>query len=603
MTQLFPLRSVVRALLTIEQILSWADDFIACTGRWPSRTDGPVRLAGTTWAAVDACLKCGHRGLDPGSSLAKLLQEHRGRSHALYRPHLTIAQILVWADAHYERTRTWPRREPTPVCGVPGESWLAIDSALRDGRRGLKGGMSLARILQEHRGVRNHKNAPQLNAACILAWADAHCEHTGTWPSQTSGPILDAPGENWAAVNAALLVGVRGLPGKSSLAKLLREHRGPDGYLPQLNYKLVLAWADAHFLRTGDWPTAASGSIPEAPGKSWKAIDAALRCGIRCRGWDTLSRFLDRHRDTTGNVWRPSLSKALILAWADAHHARTDEWPTILSHHFGHEEENSWRSIDAFLRRGGRSLPAGSSLAQLLSAERGASPPDASSPLTEGLILYWADAHFARSGYWPTRKRGRVLHAPHETWSAIAAALETGDRGLPGGTSLARLLAEKRLVPNYRERPPLTIEQILAWADAYHLRTGQWPKRRYGGIDNAPGETWHAIHRALSKGLRGLPGGDSLAELLRRQRGVRKPKKSLPALPVEMIEKWVLAHKKRMGAWPKRHSGLVQWNGESWHAIDQALRQGLRGLPGGSSLSKFICDLLSRVAPTLAGTR
>jgi hypothetical protein len=35
-------------------------------------------------------------------------------------------------------------------------------------------------------------------------------------------------------------------------------------------------------------------------------------------------------------------------------------------------------------------------------------------------------------------------------------------------------------------------------------------------VREAPGLTWHAINLALYKGLRGLPGGDSLARLLVR---------------------------------------------------------------------------------------
>jgi hypothetical protein len=36
----------------------------------------------------------------------------------------------------------------------------------------------------------------------------------------------------------------------------------------------------------------------------------------------------------------------------------------------------------------------------------------------------------------------------------------------------------------------------------------------------APGETWVAIDAALAHGHRGLPGGDSVARLLARRRGV-----------------------------------------------------------------------------------
>jgi hypothetical protein len=67
-------------------------------------------------------------------------------------------------------------------------------------------------------------------------------------------------------------------------------------------------------------------------------------------------------------------------------------------------------------------------------------------------------------------------------------------------------------------KPPLTVEQILAWADAHHARAGTWPTARSGPVANAPVETWKAIDHALVRGHRGLPEGDSLARLLNRHR-------------------------------------------------------------------------------------
>jgi hypothetical protein len=71
-----------------------------------------------------------------------------------------------------------------------------------------------------------------------------------------------------------------------------------------------------------------------------------------------------------------------------------------------------------------------------------------------------------------------------------------------------------------RKRPRLTVEQILAWAEAHHARTGDWPGVACGPVCEAPGESWPALDKALHDGWRGLPGGDSLARLLVR-RGCR----------------------------------------------------------------------------------
>jgi hypothetical protein len=70
-------------------------------------------------------------------------------------------------------------------------------------------------------------------------------------------------------------------------------------------------------------------------------------------------------------------------------------------------------------------------------------------------------------------------------------------------------------------RSVLHIAELLAWADAYHVRTGRWPDKHSGRVTGALDETWVNIDRALRKGLHGLPGGWSLAQLLAEHRGMR----------------------------------------------------------------------------------
>jgi hypothetical protein len=140
------------------------------------------------------------------------------------RPPLTEEQVLRWADAHRRRTGKWPSSESGPVAGVPGRTWQAVNRALARGSGGLPGGSSLARLLAQRRGKRNQALAPPLTAGQILRWADAHHARTGRWPGRTSGAVPDAPGENWSAINGALWVGNRGLPGGETLPQFLRRH-------------------------------------------------------------------------------------------------------------------------------------------------------------------------------------------------------------------------------------------------------------------------------------------------------------------------------------------------------------------------------------------
>jgi hypothetical protein len=315
--------------------------------------------------------------------------------------------------------------------------------ALRHGRRGLPGGSSLALLLADRRGARNVWSLPELTVAHILAWADAWQARTGDWPHEESGPIAGTGGETWQAVHMALKQGHRGLPGGSSLARLLGAERGvrTAAHLPPLSRPQILAWADAHHRRTGRWPTEAAGPIAEAPGETWAGIHRALRQGTRGqRGRSTLARVLAARRGKRHHLDLPRLSQKKILAWCDAHFRRTGRWPTVGSGPVADAPGERWDTLDNALRVGRRGLPGGSSLRRLLVRKRGLRHPLALPPLTEEHILRWAERHRQRTGAWPQYHAGPVAEAPGETWAGLNYALAQGKRGLAGGSSLAQLL-------------------------------------------------------------------------------------------------------------------------------------------------------------------
>jgi hypothetical protein len=291
--------------------------------------------------------------------------------------------------------------------------------------------------------------APELTVPQILGWLDETHERTGKWAIRTSGRIVGSLGETWCAVDLALNHCGRGLTVKSSLAQLLFDHRGVRNRsrLPRFTQKLILEWCDAEKSRSGLFPTRKSGPIRESPGDTWQIVDQPLRNGIR-------------------------------------------------------------------------GLPGDSSLARLLHRKRGYRNLSQLPRLTEILIATWADAHLANKGTWPRRDSGPVFGAPGETWARISNALVQGDRGLPGGSSLAQLLAKHRNVRNQRALPKLRKKTIALWADDHLVRKGKWPTHTSGPIEAAPGETWAAVNTALQRGLRGLPGGSSLFQLLHRYRKV-----------------------------------------------------------------------------------
>lgn len=123
-----------------------------------------------------------------------------------------------------------------------------------------------------------------------------------------------------------------------------------------------------------------------------------------------------------------------------------------------------------------------------------------------------------------------------------------------------------------RKRPDLSIRQILAWADAFHARTGRWPSKTAGLIPESDGNTWNAVHLALLRGSRGLERGSSLARLLAEQRGKRNHL-DLPRLTIKQILRWADRHYRRSSDWPTLNSGTVaEAPTETWHNLDAALR-------------------------------
>jgi len=210
--------------LHVKQILAWADNHYEQTGSWPTMRSGPVPgLKAETWKAVDSALRDGLRGMSRGSSLARLLAEKRGVRNRLMTPHLTQAQILRWAEAYHRTMDKWPSSNSGPITEAPGETWKGVDLALRHGYRGLRRGPSLARLLAEERKVRNRTSLPLLTTRQILVWADEYYRRIGEYPTSASGIVEGASGETWGSINLALRYGYRGLPGGSSLSRLLRQ--------------------------------------------------------------------------------------------------------------------------------------------------------------------------------------------------------------------------------------------------------------------------------------------------------------------------------------------------------------------------------------------
>jgi hypothetical protein len=447
----------------------------------------------------------------------------------------TISRILAWAVRHRAETGRWPTRLSGRLLGEKCDlTWKAIDLALCLGFRGLPGGKSLGGLICDHSALlkamakddaqatgRPGASDPggrleskrSLDIATILAWADSHHAATGRWPSSKSGPVAGEPDEKWDNIARALAAGFRGLPGGTTLRHLLAEHRGPGTANPvqELTLQQILDWADAYHQVTGNWPAPSSGPIAGTWRLSWSSIDRFLRDGERgLKGGTSLTHLLRERRGRPRPKKRLPLSIEQILAWADAHHAAYGNWPKVAARSIAGTPGETWKQVDAALRTGQRGLPGGSSLPRLLEEYRAVHRET----LSVEMILAWCHEHHALTGRWPHASSGAIAGVPGETWSKIDSALRAGCRGLRAGSSLSRLLLSTVFPDGKRNWRPLTIEQILAWADAHYAATGRWPKTKSGVVRGAPAEKWQNLYLALRKGLRGLAPGISLAALL-----------------------------------------------------------------------------------------
>ncbi len=177
----------------------------------------------------------------------------------------------------------------------------------------------------------------------------------------------------------------------------------------------------------------------------------------------------------------------------------------------------TWLLVAAALAHGLRGLPCSGTLARFFRERRGRFNP-ADLKLSDKQIVAWADSWLARTGDWPTRDSGRVLSGGRINWRLVDLALRAGCGEKREEGSLEDFLASRRGVA----RPQLSMEKILAWADAFHKRAAQWPTEVCGPVAEARTECWSEIDSALAAGLRGLPGGSSLAGLLAEKRKVRQ---------------------------------------------------------------------------------
>ena len=437
---------------------------------------------------------------------------------------------------------------------------------------------------------------PPLTEEQILGWADAFYEKNGKYPSPHSGKVREGSGDKWMALDMALKLGLRGLPGGTTLSRLIAANRvvHVDRTRKKITFDQISEWVDAYHARTGEWPQGESGEIPEAPGETWRKIDSLIR---RRTSQDdeplSLAKYLHKTRGVRIHNLLPPLTEEQILRWVDSHLERTGALPTAQSGEVADAPGEFWSRIDTALIGGQRSLPKGGSLPKLLAVHRGRKHKYMMPPIELEAVSLWVLNHYTRHGRLPRVMDGAIDEAPDMTWSVLDNAFRAGRRGLAdsGYKSLKDFLQSRFPRPEYGQHAyrlrPLTFDTILAWADAHYARTGAWPTRKSGAIPETQDEVWARVCHCMERGLRGLKTPLSLTQLLAQRRGVPDPHRK--DLTLDLILMWADAHYARTGCWPNMSSGEIpEAPTYTWDNVNNALNNGNHGLPKLVSLASVL---------------
>ncbi|NDC38412.1 MAG: hypothetical protein EBZ48_10215, partial [Proteobacteria bacterium] len=135
--------------LTEDAIITAARAYYKLHAKLPNlnSTEPVPGIEGDSWRKINAAGGNGHRGLEAGRTLAKILEPIR--SELGFDNTLTEEAIREAARAYHKLYLKIPTKDSTePVPGMEGESWKKIYAAGYLGLRGLEKGRSLTKILE-----------------------------------------------------------------------------------------------------------------------------------------------------------------------------------------------------------------------------------------------------------------------------------------------------------------------------------------------------------------------------------------------------------------------------------------------------------------------
>ena len=145
------------------------------------------------------------------------------------------------------------------------------------------------------------------------------------------------------------------------------------------------------------------------------------------------------------------------------------------------------------------------------------------SNLNYDIICGWIERFHVDMGYYPKGVSGSIPYSEDGiTWHALDLALTLGWRGLPGNSSLSKLLGERFGIVNKTNTKQYTEKKIKQWIKRYIKDHGVFPIYESGLVEYAEPDGfipihWAAINTILRTGGRGLLGNKSLKKLMAQE--------------------------------------------------------------------------------------
>ena len=318
--------------LTEETLVQWIQWFKEKEGRCPGQDDpivwiknedgGWTEAPNEKWHNLNMALRRKSRGLkiEGVSSLLDLIEKHHLND-------LSVTQLIDWIRLFHEKEKgkRWPTQRDKTVWDkdekgewkvVPHESWNAIDASLRNQRRGLVGVAQSLSIFRDICGLND-----DLTEHMLLQWVKWFKEKIGRYPNTTDkedgsvwikgmdGKWITVPGENWNAIDQALINEarrVRKIKGAYSLLSFLQKH-GLAKPPPSLKEEKIVQWIKWFREKEGRYPALRDETVWAkdekdrwfiVPDENWGAIDQAIgdgARGLKIKGAKTLLELRKKH--------------------------------------------------------------------------------------------------------------------------------------------------------------------------------------------------------------------------------------------------------------------------------------------------------------------